>query len=38
VNENQILKFGKEFFLDVPSIIEAKKLLFDAAVPGTELP
>ena len=38
VNENEILKFGKEFFLDLPSVIEAKKLLFDAAVPGTELP
>ena len=38
VNENEILKFGKEFFLDLPSVIEAKKLLYDAAVPGTELP
>lgn len=25
VNENEILKFGKEFFLDLPSVIEAKK-------------
>jgi hypothetical protein len=25
VNENEILKFGKEFFLDLPSLIETKK-------------